>query len=346
MRNFSILPKLKANDKVAILSPSSAAPAIWPHIYELGITRLKDEFGLIPIEYPTTKKKGSSGEERIADLKAAFLDPEIKGIITTIGGDDQVTYVKNIEPKVFIENPKPFFGFSDNTHLTNFLWINGIPSYYGGAIFTQYATEGGINEFTKTYLKLSLFESGEFELKESPLFNDIGLDWNDPKTINFKRDYEKNEGWIWNGSNNAEGITWGGCLESIDEILRHGSNMPSLEDFKDVVLITETSEEIPSSDYCFRVYRALGERGILSSVKAVLNGRPQAWFFDKQLTSIEKNKYKLEQRRAILETVRKYNTVCPIIQNMDFGHTNPQIPLPYGNKIRIDNDNKKIYATF
>ena len=137
---FISLDKPKKGDKVAILSPSSAAPAIWPHVYELGIKRLREEFGLVPVEYPTTKKKGASGEERIADLESAFSNPEIKAIITTIGGDDEVVYVKNINPKVFVENPKPFFGFSDNTHIMNFLWRIGIPSYYGGSIFTNYAT--------------------------------------------------------------------------------------------------------------------------------------------------------------------------------------------------------------
>lgn len=338
--------KLKRGDKVAILSPSSAAPAVWPHVYELGIKRLKEEFGLIPVEYPTTKKKGATSEERIADLVAAFSDTEIKAVITTIGGDDEVIYVKNIDPRIFVANPKPFFGFSDNTHLSNFLWLNRIPSFYGGSIFTQYALEGGMGDFTTKYLKIALFESGEFELEQSKIFNDKGLDWNDPSTLTMKREYEKNEGWIWNGEKSAEGITWGGCLESIDEILRHGIEIPNLKEFEDIILMTETSEEMPSSDYCFRVYRALGERGILSKVKAVLNGRPQAWFFDKQLNSKEKIKFKEDQRKVILGTIRKYNSNCSVIQNMDFGHTNPQIPMPYGKKVRIDSKSKKIYAEF
>ncbi len=346
MKHFLDFDKPKRGDKVAILSPSSAAPATWPHVYEFGIKRLKEEFGLIPIEYPTTKKKNSSGEARTIDLESAFLDPSIKAVITTIGGDDEITYVKNIKPKVFIENPKPFFGFSDNTHFSNFLWLHGVPSYYGGSIFTQYAMEGKIDSFTKKYLELALFKSGEFELEQSPIFNDKGLDWNKPSTLYDSREYEENEGWIWDGNISAEGITWGGCLESIDELLRHGVRIPDLKEFNSIVLLTETSEEMPPSDYCFRVYRALGERGILSRVKAVLNGRPQAWFFDKQFSSQEKKEYKDQQRHIILETVRKYNPNCPVIQNMDFGHTNPQIPLPYGKKIRLDLVQKKLYTEF
>ncbi len=49
-------------------------------------------------------------------------------------------------------------------------------------------------------------------------------------------------------------------------------------------------------------------------------GRPQAWYYD--------------------------NKDIPIIQNMDFGHTNPQIPMPYGGQIRIDQINKKIFTGF
>jgi hypothetical protein len=37
------------------------------------------------------------------------------------------------------------------------------------------------------------------------------------------------KGWIWDGSKNGAGTTWGGCVESIDEILRHGVAIPTLE---------------------------------------------------------------------------------------------------------------------
>jgi muramoyltetrapeptide carboxypeptidase LdcA involved in peptidoglycan recycling len=135
-------------------------------------------------------------------------------------------------------------------------------------------------------------------------------------------------------------------LESIDELLRHNIEIPTLEQFENIIMMTETSEEMPSADYVRRVYRALGERGILNKVKAVLVGRPQAWEFDKQLNSEEKKKYKREQAETIVKIVREYNKEIPIIQNMDFGHTNPQIPIPYGGKVRVDQTNKKIFAEF
>jgi muramoyltetrapeptide carboxypeptidase LdcA involved in peptidoglycan recycling len=315
-------------------------------VHELGLRRLKEEFGLEPIEFPSTRKVGASKEERSKDLIAAFEDKDIKGVIASLGGDDQITYVKNLPKDPFVNNPKPFLGYSDNTHFMNFLWLCGVPSYYGGALFTQFAEQGRIHPFTLNYLKKALFEKGEVELEASNEYNDIGLDWEDSENLKKQRIYEPNEGWIWDGSVNANGITWGGCLESIDEILRHGVAMPSLEDFEGIVLMTETSEEIPTANYVHRVYRALGERGVLERVKAVLVGRPKAWEFDKQNSTEQKADYKRQQRETILETVRKYNATIPIVQNMNFGHTDPQVPMPYGKKVRVDSESKKILVEF
>ena len=344
--NFVTLPKLQKGDKAAILSPSFAAPGRWPHVYELGCQRLRDVFGLEPVEFPATKKLGASAEERSKDLVDAFENKEIKAVIASIGGDDQITYIKNLPKERFINNPKPFFGYSDNTHFINHLWLCGIPSFYGGHLFTEFAMQNEMDEFTVKYLKYALFESGIFDLESSSIFNDIGLNWSDPTLLSQKRRYQKNDGWYWDGFTNSKGITWGGCVESIDELLRHGAVIPSDQDFENIVLFMETSEEISSHDYVRRVLRALGERGILSKVKGLLVGRPKAWEFDKPNTDEQKEKHKQGQREMFLETVRKYNQNIPIIQNLDFGHTSPQICLPTGNKMTINSTNKTIKVEF
>ncbi len=342
-RKFS---KLAAGDKVAILSPSFAAPGRFPDVYKLGLERLESVFGLVPVEYPTTAKLGASTEERAADLVAAFLDPEIKAVITSIGGDDQVTYVKNLLHEPFVNNPKPFFGYSDNSHICNFLFLNGIPSYYGGSIFTQYAMQGEMDEYTVKYLKHALFEEGEFELVASETYNDQGLSWDDVSLLKTKRQHWSNEGFVWDGEKSAEGVLWGGCLESVDEMLRHATTIPSLEQFGDIVLMLETSEELPTADYVFRVLRALGERGVLERVQAVLVGRAKAWEFDKANTFEQKVEYRKQQQETVLRAIRQYNKDIPVIQNMNFGHTDPQIPMPYGGKVRIDAESRRIFVAF
>jgi muramoyltetrapeptide carboxypeptidase LdcA involved in peptidoglycan recycling len=340
------MKKLSKGDKVAILSPSFAAPGRFPEVYKLGLERLQNVFGLVPVEYPTTAKLGATAKERTADLIAAFTDPEIKAVIATIGGNDQVTYVKNLPKEPFVQNQKPFFGFSDNSHLENFLFLNGIPSYYGGSIFTQFAMQGSMDDYTVEYLRHALFEEGEFELKASETYNDMGLDWNDVTLLQTKRQHWPNTGLVWSGEQPAEGVLWGGCLESIDEMLRHGVEIPTLEQFGDIVLMIETSEGIPEADYVFRVLRALGGRGILERVRGVLVGRAKAWEFNKQKSMEEKEEYRKKQQETVLQVVRAYNSNIPVVQNMNFGHTDPQIPMPYGNKVRIDTASKRIFAYF
>ncbi len=340
------LPKLKQGDKIAIVSPSLAASGCWPHVHQLGLERLRDVFGLEPVEYPATSKLDATNEEKAADLISAFSDSEIKAAISTLGGDVQITYIKNLNPEAFVNNSKPFFGYSDSSHLANFLFLNGVPSFYGAALFTQFALQGKMDEYTIKYIKHAMFDEGEFELAPSEIYNDISLDWDDPELLKAHREYEPSDGWYWDGEQNGEGLLWGGCVESVDEMLRHGSAIPSLEQFTNIVLMLETSEEIPIADYVSRVIRAFGERGILKRVKGVLMGRLKAWEFHKPQSAEEKSAYRALQRETVLKVVRQYNEIIPVVQNLNFGHTDPQIPMPYGRKVRIDTVGGRIFAEF
>lgn len=344
--DFKKLNKLKKGDKIAIVSPSFAAPGRWPEVYELCLKRLRTIFQLEPIEFLATKKIGATAEERAKDLIAAFENPEIKAVMASLGGDDQVTYIKNLPAEPFLKNPKPFFGFSDNTHFINHLWLNNIPSYYGASLFTEFGIQGEMDTFTINFLKHAFFEEGEIELEASDTFNDIGLDWGDSSTLKMKRRYQPNEGWYWNGTEDAEGVLWGGCLESLDEILRHNVRLPSMQQFSEVVFAIETCEEISPHDYVRRVLRAFGERGILEKIRGVVVGRPKAWEFDKPNPDDVKVIYKENQRKTILNIIRKYNASIPIVQNVDFGHTAPQICMPFGKKIRFDSKRQKLFANF
>src|ERR1700681_2828641 len=109
--------KPRPGDKVAVVSPSAGLAERFPMPYELGLRRLRDDFGLTPVTYPTTRRMGASAVDRAADLHAAFADPEVKAVIATIGGDDQITVLPHLDADLIRANPKPFFGYSDNTNL-------------------------------------------------------------------------------------------------------------------------------------------------------------------------------------------------------------------------------------
>src|SRR5262249_28761874 len=115
--DLTIPAKLSPGDPVAVVSPSWAAPGRSPGVHEVAMRRLKEEVGLEPVEYPTTRQLGASPQARAGDLMSAFADPSIKAVLATIGGDDQITVLPFLDPAVVAANPKAFFGYSDNTNL-------------------------------------------------------------------------------------------------------------------------------------------------------------------------------------------------------------------------------------
>lgn len=346
MNNFIKLPRLSKGDQVAIISPSTGLPELFPWVQDQGYKRLQEIFGLKPKEYPTTRQMNSPLKDRAEDIMSAFSDPNNKAVFASIGGEDQIQLIKYLDPQIFIDNPKPFFGYSDNTHLHNFLWNLSIPSYYGGAIMTQFAFQRQIPELTKEYIERALFEKGEFELKSSEEFNDIGLDWADKDNLGKQRTFEKNKPLNWNGSQNAEGVLWGGCVESLIVQSTAQKYLPKDSQLDNVILYLETAEDIPEHWIIQYLLIGFGERGWLDRFSGILVGRPKAWEFNKQNDAEQKAKYKEEQIETVINTVRQYNQTIPIIQNLDFGHTDPQIIVPSGNKARIDSTNQKIYFTY
>jgi hypothetical protein len=127
-------PKPSPGDRVAVISPSAGLPGILPLPYELGLERLRTEYGLEPVEYPATRRMGSTPQERADDIHAAFADPDVKAVMASIGGDDQITVLPLLDRELIRANPKPFFGYSDNTNLLAHLWNTGIVGYHGATV--------------------------------------------------------------------------------------------------------------------------------------------------------------------------------------------------------------------
>jgi len=344
---FCSVPKAQPGDRVAVLSPAFAAPAIAPEIHEQAMRRLADLTGLVPVEYPTTRCLGASAIERADDITAAFSDPEIRAIVSTVGGDDLVTVVPYIDAEIVAANPKPFLGYSDNTNLNNLLWRLGVPSYYGGATQVHLGPGSTVDDIHQASLRAALLDGGTLQLTEPGFSQDFGLDWNDPLALTEIGEFEPTETWHWDGpAKLAEGPTWGGCLEVIDQIAL-ANRLPSNLDLERCILILETSEELPAASQVSRWVRGLGERGILEAISGVLLARAPASALGKpQPSPEEKAAYRLAQRSAVVEQVSKYNPDAVICVSVPFGHTRPQWIIPYGGTMRLDGINHTVSADY
>ena len=339
--------KAVAGDKVALLSPSFAAPAVAPEVHEQAMRRLEELTGLVPVEYPTTRRLGASPRDRAADLNAAFADPEIRAVLATIGGEDQITVVPHLDADLVRADPKPFLGYSDNTNLLNWLWTHGVAGFYGGSTQVQLGPGPAADEVHATSLRAALLTGGRVELTEPGESEDIGLDWQDPAALTEYGDREPTEPWTWAGpARSVTGPTWGGCAEVVQWMLTAGRFPADPAVLNGGVLLLETSEELIPARELGWIMRALGERGLLAAVDAVLVARPPTSSFDVRPTPDERAAGRAEQREVAIETVHRYNPDAVIVVGVPFGHTRPQWILPYGGDITVDGASQTVWADY
>jgi muramoyltetrapeptide carboxypeptidase LdcA involved in peptidoglycan recycling len=306
---------------------------------------LREDFGLEPVEYPTTRKLGTTPADRAADLHAAWSDPSIRAVIASIGGEDQLTVLKHLDPAVFRANPKPFFGYSDNTNLLNFLHTHGLPAFHGGSVMVQFGRGGAMHPDTERSLRAALFTGGEFELTPAKEWTDHDHDWNIPANLETEPPLFPGTGWTWKGSQPVRGKLWGGCVEILDWQLSANRWMLPTESYGGV-FFGETSEELPTADEVYRILRNLGERGLLERFDAILWGRPKATSLFQELTPEQSVAYVTGQYLAVDRALAEYNPTAVVVKGLDIGHTDPQLILPYGGNVHIDPTAERITVVY
>ncbi|MBO3743722.1 S66 family peptidase [Actinoplanes flavus] len=339
--------KLRPGDRVAVVSPSFAAPALFPEIHEQAMRRLREEFGLEPVEYPTTRRFGASPEDRAADLTAAWADPSIRAVLATIGGDDQITVLRHLDPAVFRADPKPFLGFSDNTNLLNWLWFHGIPAYHGGSTQVHLGIGGGIDPVHAASLRAALFEETDLEIRPLAEIREEEISWEDPRSLTEQAPSSPASGWEWHRADRVvTGPTWGGCLGILHANLAAGRWIHPVERYAGSILLLETPETMPSGEEVFRELRDAGERGLLERFPAVLVAAAKASHFSAPKPPAEREKYRAEQREAVLRALESYHPEAMVVFGVEFGHTAPQWVLPYGGRITVDGPGRRITAHY
>lgn len=351
-RDDSMKPQcLQKGDKVAIVSLSRGLlgePFI-AHELELGLKRL-EELGLVPVIMPNALKGmkylANHPEDRASDLKEAFKDDSIKGIITAIGGDDTFKLVPYLmEDEEFKElvktKPKIFMGFSDTTN--NHLLLNrlGLSTFYGPAIITDFAElDTEMLPYTKEYID-KLFTTDPYEITSSPVWYEERTDFSKDAIGTPRIAHKETHGFeTLNGNGIVTGNLYGGCIESIydyftgerypeeKEIYEKYPIFATEEELKEKILFIETCEEKMKPETLERDLIEFKKRNILSSVKGIIVGKPmdEAYY----------DEYKEVYKRVFsdLDT--------PVLFNVNFGHATPRTILPYDAEVTVDYDNKKI----
>lgn len=340
--------KLQKNDLVATVSLSCSLAGKIPGRYEHGKKQFQDTFGVKIVEMPNSLRTDlyDNPQLRLDDLMMAIKDPSIKAILTNIGGDDTIRLLQYMTDKHFEiihNNPKIFLGMSDTTANHLMFFHAGVSSFYSPCTMFGYGENCGIPKMMIENTKKTLFDNSPIgELPQSDEFIVEKIYWDDKNDVLRKR--IKTDGWHFiQGNKRVSGRLLGGCMELFS--MSNGTKIfPSLDDWENAILFIETSEEMPTPDQFSYVLRNLGAMGILERINGILFGRPGGEFLSTEKREQEQwlSQYPVFEK-SLLKVCAEYNrSDMPIVSNMDFGHTVPQIILPYGVLTEIDPTTKTV----
>lgn len=325
-------PPVEEGDTAAVVSPSHAPPEAG---LERGLERLRS-FGVEPELFPTatrdTEWLKAHPDERAADVNRAFADDGVDAVVATMGGNVGLQLLDRLDERTIANNPKRFYGSSDNTHLHLFLNDLGVVSFYGGQLFPDLAADPETHPYTREHV--------ERALRSTP-FGEVGAadEWTDEYDdveSDRPRSWFPSDGWLWhwNGADEEpiRAPVLGGCFEMLETQLMLGSSAFSPEALAGCALAVETSGECPEFAELERFFAVLGERGALDGIEALLIGKPET----PAEALPERQRFRDRQRDAIVETVDRYADELPIVFDLDFGHAAPVLPLPLGATATID----------
>lgn len=332
--NLVIPSKIRKGDTVGFISPSAGLAPFAMHRIERA-KQLFEKLGYkVKIAKNALKNDGYVSapiKDRAEDVHEMFLDPEVRLIISTIGGNHSNQLLKYIDWELIKNNPKIFIGYSDNTVLHYALQSQAnLATYYGPCVLTQFGEFPRILDYTLEYFNSVVTEEKKLKILKiipSEFWTEEFLDWFRKADETRARKLEKNTGYEWLAGGKAKGKLLGGSIPSIN----HLAGTKYWCDPKDKIFFIDIPEgHSPSEGLSIHEVDAyfadLDNMGLFDSINGLIIGRP-LYYNSEQVD---------EFKKIILRYVGQKN--YPILYNVNMGHTDPIVTLQYGSLAEIDSD--------
>lgn len=316
-KNLIIPQALAYGDKVTVISPSSSGSIISADSVERAV-RVLGDMGLV-VEFGLHWNVGDddhpcSIEGKLQDLHAAFADQSCKAVITSIGGFDSNELLSRIDYDLIRRNPKILCGYSDITALQCGILAKTSLVTFSGPHLSTFGMKKGC-EYTIESFKAAMFSRDMIKLAPAAAWSD------DAWYIDQEnRTFIENKGWTVLHEGQAEGRLVGGNLSTL-ALLSGTPYLPIADGCKHILFIED--DEVSDADIFRRQLVGLIQQPWFDDVAGVLIGRFQ------NASGVQGRH--LEGLRDIILAHHK----MPIICNLDFGHTTPQMVMPIGGDCTI-----------
>ena len=307
--------KLKTGDEIRVVSPSMSLAIISLEIREIANRRLEEMGFKVTIgkhAEEIDEFSSSSIESRVEDLHEAFADPNVKGILTTIGGYNCNQLLRYLDYDLIKANPKIICGYSDTTALSNAILARTGLVTYSGFFYSRCGMLKG-HDYELEYFKKCLLSDREFEVSAASTWSDD--EWYRDQE---NRTFMENAGWLVIHEGEADGRIIGGNLCTLN-LLQGTEYMPNLEN--SIVFLED--DGTTSSELFDRDLQSLLHLPGFSGVKGLVIGRFQR---GSNITN--------ENLVRIIQTKRELADI-PVMANLDFGHTQPLFTFPIGGTARM-----------
>ncbi len=313
--------RLKYGDTIAFFSPSSPVTS-WAHKRFERAKAFLEQKGFKLIAGKLTGKadyyRSASIKERAEELNELIANPEVKCIISTIGGMNSNALLPYIDYETLKRNPKIIIGYSDMTAILLGIYSKiQLTTFYGPALVASFGEIGCILEKTFNYFEDVLIKAETPYLIENPhKWTDEFIDWEEQKREKKLLDNKLitiNEGI-------AKGRLIAGNLDTILGI--YGSAyMPEIKD-GDILLIEDSLKDASVIE---RSFAHLHLNGVFDKIGGLILGKHE------QFDDRGSNRKPYEIMMEIIGH-RDY----PILAEYDCSHTFPMITLPIGATVTLD----------
>ena len=316
-----IIPeKLKSNDEIRVLSPSSNFQRVGGME---GNRKAQERLECLGYKVTFSKKihatdliGSASIEERVEDLHAAFSDHNVKAILSTIGGFNSNELLPYIDYDLIRSNPKIICGYSDITALNNAITAKTGLVTYIGPHYSSFKMDELQDYQTEYFLKVCAGRE-EVQLAASDHYSDdLWFLPEEPRNL-------VENAWKVYTPGTAEGVSYVGNLNTFT-LLQGTEYMPDLHNG---ILFVESAEENTSHDFARDLASLLQ---VAKNPKGLVIGR-----FPEETGMTEEILVSILDKHPVLKSI-------PVLYDVNFGHTQPIFTFPIGKKIKLDAGNLKI----
>lgn len=321
---------MKKGDTIGIFTPSSPATVTAQARYVRAKNFLMAK-GFQIIEGKLTGKsdvyRSGTPKERAEELNELIRNPDVKMIMSTIGGTNSNSILPYIDYEAFKANPKYVVGYSDATAVLLALYAKtGIATYYGPALIPSFGEFEPLVNDTYDY-----FEKYFTEQLSVPYEVPMPIFWSDEPVNWLEQTAEKtlftNE-WLTGQPGVAEGRLIGGNNNAMYGFI--GTEyFPEIQQ-GDILLIEDCMKDASVVEKNFAMLKL---HGIFERVGGIILGKHER--FDDLGTGKTPLSLLLEQLDG---------KDIPILAEFDCCHTHPMHPLAIGKRVRMDATAKKVYC--